>query len=123
MAKCARGAISATELMAELDRRMRDDPDYRAEREKFETELAERTRQAREAEQPILRDLASVGVNVDLVWDLHKSPDVASTAVPVLLSHLAVDYPARVVDDRIGPERRISPRPLDWDEGALHPNW
>lgn len=90
--------MNAAEVVAERERRLREDPDYGAQVEKFETELAERTRQARVAEQPILRDLASLGIDVDSVWNLYKIPDAVPKAIPVLLSHLVRDYPDRVLD-------------------------
>lgn len=90
--------MNAAEVVAERERRLREDPDYRAQVEKFETELAERTRQARVAEQPILRDLASFGIDVDSVWSLYQIPDAVPKAIPVLLSHLVRDYPDRVLE-------------------------
>jgi len=90
--------MNAVEVLAERERRMRDDTDYRAKVERFDSELAERTRQAREAEQPILRDLAGIGIDVDSVWNLYKIPDAGPKAIPVLLSHLVRDYPDRVLD-------------------------
>ncbi|MET3803662.1 hypothetical protein ABIB25_000646 [Nakamurella sp. UYEF19] len=98
MSEELRGPISATDLIAERNRRLRDDPHYRAQIEKRDAERAERTRRAREAEQPILQELAGIGVSVDSVWELRKDPDAAARAVPVLLSHLDHDYPGSVID-------------------------
>jgi hypothetical protein len=92
-----RGAISAAELKAELDRRLAADPEYRQQVEAVETERAERARFLRDAEQPVIADLAAHGVELESVWDLHKNPDAFPTAIPVLLDHLARDYPDGVL--------------------------
>jgi hypothetical protein len=84
--------------MAELERRKREDPAYRAEQERMESERAERTRLLRIAEQPVVEDLRALGLNVDTVWDLHKIPNSRPQAIPVLLKHLALDYPDRVLE-------------------------
>jgi hypothetical protein len=51
----------------------------------------------RDAEQPVIADLAATGIEVGSVWDLHKALDACPSAVPVLLDHLARDYPDRVL--------------------------
>jgi hypothetical protein len=70
-----------------------EDPEYRRQVEAVETELAERSRLLQEAEAPVVADLAGVGVEVDSVWDLYKTPGAYPTAIPVLLDHLTRDYP------------------------------
>lgn len=88
---------TAAEVMADLDRRRREDPEYRAELERAERKRAERARQLRIAEQPVVGDLRAVGIDVDSVWDLHKVPEWLPKAIPVLLKDLALDYPDRVL--------------------------
>lgn len=83
--------------MADLERRKREDPAYRAELERDERERVERHRQLRIAEQPVVDDLQAIGLKVDSVWDLYKVPDSRPKAIPVLLKHLALDYPDRVL--------------------------
>lgn len=92
------GAKTATEVMAELERRKRKDPAYRAELERVESERAERQRLLQVAEQPVVEDLRSLGLDLDSVWDLYKIPDSRPQAIPVLLKHLALDYPDRVLE-------------------------
>jgi hypothetical protein len=64
--------------------------------------LTEAERQAarerdRLASQPVLDDLRSIGIDIDSVWDLYKVPDSRPRAIPVLLKHLRLDYPDRVL--------------------------
>jgi hypothetical protein len=92
------GARTAAEVVAELERRKREDPAYRAELERVESERAERTRLLRIAEQPVVDDLRAIGLDLDTVWDLYKIPDSRPQAIPVLLKHLALDYPDRVLE-------------------------
>lgn len=91
------GARTAAEVMADLERRKREDPAYRAELERAEQERAEREQQLRIAEQPVVHDLQAIGLEVVSVWDLYKIPDSRPKAIPVLLKHLALDYPDRVL--------------------------
>lgn len=79
--------------MAELERRKREDPVFRAELERVESERAERTRLLRVAEQPVVKDLRALGLDLDSVWDLYKVPGSRPKAIPVLLKHLVLDYP------------------------------
>jgi len=89
--------MRADQVSAMLARRIRDDPEYRAKRETFAAELDERARRTSEAEQPVVRALTDVGIDVNSVWDLYKTPDILPKAIPVLLSHLVRDYPDPVL--------------------------
>jgi len=92
------GAKTAAEVMAELEQRRREDPAYRAELERVELERAERVRLLEIAEQPVVADLRAIGLDLDTVWDLDTIPDSRPRAIPVLLEHLALDYPERVLE-------------------------
>lgn len=97
MTRRQRGATAA-EVMAEKQRRLREDPQYRAQFEQVEAEQAERADRLRQAERPLVEELRSVGCELETVWDLHKLPDEArARAVPVLLKHLRHDYPDNVL--------------------------
>jgi hypothetical protein len=89
--------MTAADVVAERERRLREDPAYRAEVERVETERAARSQRLRVAEQPVVADLRAIGLEVDTVWDLHKLPDSRPKAIPVLLEHLARDYPDGVL--------------------------
>lgn len=89
--------MSAVEFKAELDRRLAEDPEYRRQVEAAEAERVERSRLLREAEVPVVADLAAVGVEVDSVWDLYETPGAYPTAIPVLLDHFTRDYPDGVL--------------------------
>jgi hypothetical protein len=84
--------------MADLERRKREDPAYRAELERVESERGERQRLLRIAEQPVVEDLRGLGLDLDSVWQLYKIPDSRPLATPVLLRHVALDYPDRVLE-------------------------
>ena len=88
----------AAEIAAKHERRLREDPGYRAEFERAEAERVERIRFLRAAEQPVLADLRAIGLDLDTVWDLYKFPDTRSRAFPILFKHLALDYPDRVLE-------------------------
>ena len=50
------------------------------------------------AEQPVVADLKALGLVLDTVWDLYKIPESRPQAIPVLLKHLALDCPERVLE-------------------------
>jgi hypothetical protein len=106
-----KGAISATELMAELEA----DPEWVRTRDAEEVELQARMRILTIAEQPIAKDLAKVGFNVESAWDLGRFQSYTA-ALPVLLAHLEKGgYPDRVME---GLARAIGVKPAGkwWNE-------
>src|SRR5690242_13152798 len=90
--------MTATDVIAEHERRIREDPEFRAHIEQAASEREDRRRRNREAEQPVLRDLASAGIVVTSVWDLYKFPDVMPLAIPILIDHLGREHPDAVLD-------------------------
>ncbi|WP_345529457.1 hypothetical protein [Nocardioides endophyticus] len=92
------GAKTAAELAAELELRRLKDDFHRAERAREEAERAEWYRLLEIAEKPVAEDLRSMGLDVDSAWDLYLIPDSRPKAIPVLLKHLALDYPDRVLE-------------------------
>jgi hypothetical protein len=115
-----RRGITATELIAERERRIREDPEYRRQVERVEAELAERANEFRVAEQPILADLAAAGVQLDTVWHLYKTPALREPAIPVLLDHLTRDYPDRVLEGIASGLQDRGARPWWPDLSALY---
>jgi hypothetical protein len=97
MGSGSRGPKSATEVMADKERRLQDDPAYRAEVERIEAERAAQVAASRAAERPVLEDLANAGIKLDTVWQLHQHPEWVRTATPILLEHLDRDYPDQVL--------------------------
>jgi hypothetical protein len=69
------GTWSAAEVAAAKERRLREDPVYRAEFERQEAERAERSRQSRVAEQPVLADLRAMGLDLGIIWTSTSSPN------------------------------------------------
>jgi hypothetical protein len=108
--------MTATELKAEIEERLRTDPEYRAQVEAHEAEQQERVRRLREAEQPIVADLNTAGVRVGSVWDLVNTSEPYPDALPVLMSHLERGgYPDRVMES-LGRALAVKPSVAWWDE-------
>src|SRR5690242_13811090 len=90
-----RGPITAGELVAEQAR----DPEYQRRFAAAEAERQARAQVLSAAEQPILRELHAVGVDVSSVWDLVNTSAPYPLAIPVLLRHLERGgYPDRVME-------------------------
>jgi hypothetical protein len=101
--------------MAERESRLQSDAEYRLAAEREDAERTARIRQMRAAEKPLLDDLTSVGIELDTVWDLYKVPALRQRAVPVLLKHVALDYPDMVLRGIGQGLGDIAVRPW-WDE-------
>src|SRR5262249_9336644 len=65
------------------------------QREKEEA-IAEKVREWRLAEQPLIVELRQIGEQVESVWDLVNTSRPYPKAIPVLLKHLQRPYPDRV---------------------------
>jgi hypothetical protein len=105
------GPITATELMAQLA----NDPEYQRKKRAFAAEVAARASVLRVAEQPIVRDLAVAGVEVESVWDLVNTAEPYPDALPVLMKHLERgDYPERVRES-LGRALAMKPSVQFWD--------
>ena len=105
-----KGPIAAAELLAELGA----DPDWLAMRAAKDRELVERRARLRAEEQPLLDELASLGIAVESVWRLNSSFESYEAAIPVLLSHLEQPYSPRL---REGIARALgskAARPTAW---------
>ncbi len=93
-----RGPRTATEVIAEREERLRTDPVYAAQVKVVEDERAAAQAANRQAELPVLADLAMSGITLDTVWNLYKFPEAYVAAVPILLRHLVLGYPDRVLE-------------------------
>jgi hypothetical protein len=105
--------------MAELARlkeeMLRNDPEYRARVEAVEAERQERARHLRDAEQSVVADLRSAGVQVDSVWDLVNTSDPYPAALPILMDHLERGgYPERVMES-LGRALAVKPSVAFWE--------
>lgn len=87
-----RGPIPADQLRAELA----SDPDYAAQQERADVELRRKRAVLREAEAPLVAELQDAGIDVESAWDLVNSSTPYPEALPILLKHLARQYPDRV---------------------------
>ncbi|GAA3825971.1 hypothetical protein [Nocardioides panacisoli] len=92
-----RGAVSATELQRQIEDRYREDPEYRASVDRQEAERRQRREELMRAEEPLVADLQAAGIPVDSAWDLYKHPELGETAYPLLVRHLVLDYPDRIL--------------------------
>lgn len=103
--------MSAEDLAAELE----SDPNWVRDRDAREAERQERARRLREAEQPVVVDLRSAGVQVDSVWDLVNTSEPYPAALPVLMEHLERGgYPERVMES-LGRALAVKPSVAFWD--------
>jgi hypothetical protein len=82
-------SITAAELISNLEA----DPEYVRRRAKQDEELAKLDAFYREAEAPLLRDLAKIGIEVGSVYDLVNDIVTYDEAIPLLLDHLRRNYP------------------------------
>lgn len=92
-----RGSLTAADVIAEKERMLHEDPEYRAKVERLEADRAQRIADLRAAAQPVVRDLAAIGIDVGTLWDLYKVPDSRPAAFPVLLAHITRGYPDGVL--------------------------
>lgn len=90
--KSSSGSKTAAELMAELQA----DPEYVADRQRRDDELARREAEWRLAEAPLVEELRTAGFEVDSAWDLVNTSTPYPAALPILLRHLQRPYPDRV---------------------------
>lgn len=89
-----RGSITAEELMNQLN----SDPEYLARVAKADAERRERRERLRQAEQPLVDDLRTAGIDVKSAWYLYEVPNRGEDAYPILLNHLRRDYPDRILN-------------------------
>jgi hypothetical protein len=114
--------ITAEEFLRTLEA----DPDYVRSRAEQDEELAKLDAFYRDAEAPLLRDLAKLGIEVRSVYDLVNDTVSYEQAIPLLLDHLRRRYPDAI---REGIARALgipATRPLGWrvlvDEYRRTPN-
>lgn len=93
-----RGPVTAAELKQELEDRYRNDPEYKASVDRQEAEHQARREELTRAEQPLVADLQAAGIPVDSAWELYKYPELGETAYPLLLKHLGLVYPDRILE-------------------------
>lgn len=89
-----RGPGTAGDLMAELAQ----DPDYRKRQAAIEAEQEQELRLLAKAEEPLLADLAAIGIRTDSAWNLYQHAGSLPDAIPVLLNHLEREYPDKVLE-------------------------
>lgn len=99
----------------EFLRKLEADPEYQRRKAASDAELAERVKELRTAQRPIIEDLASVGVRVESVYDLVNTSEPYPEALPVLMAHLERGgYPERVMEG-LGRALAVKPAVVFWD--------
>jgi hypothetical protein len=110
-----RGPVSAADVVADRERRLREDPEYRAAVEQADAERAALAEERELACLPVVDDLRSVGVEVESLWLLYEQPEAYPVAIPVLLAHLERDYTERTLED-IGHALPFKPATTWWED-------
>jgi hypothetical protein len=103
------------ETAEEFLRRLDADPEYVRLRAAQDAELAKLTAFYREAEAPLIDDLAALGVYVWSVWDLVNNDRRSyGIAIPLLLDHLKRPYPDAIRDGIARALGTPAARPMAW---------
>lgn len=94
--------------------KLQNDPEYQRKRQVAEAERQARVQELRRAQQPILADLRSAGIEVDSVWDFVNTAVPYPAALPVLLKHAKLGgYPDRVMEG-LGRALAVKPAAPAW---------
>jgi hypothetical protein len=80
----------------ELIQRQNADSAFAARRAKEEQERERQEAEWRKAEAPLRQELHTAGYGVDSAWDLVNTSTPYPQALPILLRHVALPYPAPV---------------------------
>ena len=89
-----KAAMTAKEFLQALEA----DPDYVRRRAVQDEEVAKLDALYREAEAPLVSELAEIGFQVWSVWDLVNGVQSYDRAIPLLLHHLRRPYPEAIRD-------------------------
>lgn len=99
--------MTASELVAVLSA----DPEFVAREARKEAQRLVHVARMREAEMPLIEELASAGYVVDSAWDLVNTTASYPDALPVLFRHLQRPYPEPI---RAGIVRAMGVREANW---------
>lgn len=116
--KRSSGPTAAAEPTAQLEN---DPEDQRTkQREAEEAERQAGVRELTRAEQPIVADLRSAGLEVNSVWNMGNNGRPNPAAIPVLLKHLQIGgYPDRVMA-MLGHQLAMKEANFAWDTLREH---
>lgn len=87
------GSVNAQELMSHLE----SDPGYRARAAEADAKRRSMQEALREAERPLTDELRAAGIDVESAWGLYKFPESGEKVYPILVKHLQLNYPDRVL--------------------------
>lgn len=103
--------MTAADLMAKLAQ----DEDYQRKTAAADAERQARVEELRRAEQPVVAELRSAGVDVASVWDLVNTANPYPSALPILVDHLQRGgYPDRVMES-IARALAVEPAAFAWE--------
>ena len=77
--------------------KLNNDPDFRARTEQAKADRQALREKLRVAERPLVEELQAAAIEVETAWDLYKFSALGETAYPILVKHLLLDYPERVL--------------------------
>jgi hypothetical protein len=80
--------ITAQELMEQLN----NDPEYVKTWAEKERKVKARSALLHDDEMPLLKDLKSVGIEINSLWDLVNTSEPYPEAIEILLNHLCLNY-------------------------------
>ena len=78
-------------------KQLNKDPEYRARVAKADAERRAVQEALSRAERPLVDELRAAGIAVGSAWDLYKFPESGEVMYPILVKHLLLDYPERVL--------------------------
>jgi hypothetical protein len=76
---------------------LNNDPEYLARVAKAESERNAVHEALSRAERPLVDELQAAGVAVTSAWHLYEHPESGEIVYPILVRHLRLDYPGRVL--------------------------
>lgn len=106
-----RAGMTAGELLAQLAA----DPEYQAMRAERDRELARIAERRKQEQQPLLKELAIAGVDVNWVGEMLNIPAPDKRVYPVLLNHITKPYSPWLLGWIGCVFGRRSARPIVWD--------
>lgn len=79
-------------------KQLNNDPEYRGRVAKADAERRAVHDALSWAERPLVDELRAAGIAVRSAWDLYEFPESGEVVYPILVKHLRLDYPERVLD-------------------------
>lgn len=91
------------------------DPDWVAQRDARDRDLALTRCRLHEEQAPLLAELQAVGIDLSTVWHLSSRTPSYQHAIPILLAHLQRSYDQRILEGIAYALAYRAARPLGWE--------